>query len=38
LKISASGRYEIVVPVSLFVVLPTTFISIVGSPRANSCR
>ena len=35
-KISASGRNEIVVPVS--VVVPTTFISPCGTPRANSWR
>ena len=35
-KISASGRNEIVVPVSF--AMPTVSISPVGSPRANSCR
>src|SRR5579862_8931556 len=35
-KTSASGRNEIVVPVSLL--MPTGFMSLVGTPRANSWR
>ena len=37
-KISASGRNEIVVPVSPAFALPTTSTPVCGTPRANSCR
>ncbi len=37
-KISASGKNEIVVPVSPFSTSPTTARSALGTPRVNSCR